>query len=600
MQDPSDSMEFTEREENGQGDSTDSPAGDDLTTGSGGDSTTASAVLAEIFPGVVAVSGEITEDLKSELMLEPIDFGLVSATDREQISTFLASIGNTATVGGNLANAFASLEGVYRVSGATQALLNAGGTLAVKDGAYLGAIFANSKIAAQARFIPLTQVSMAQSLAAIGPALAMAALQVQLSVITSLAKTNIALTNQVLTTVTRAQWAALSGLVETVDDAFREAREVGSVTPHVWEPIATKKADLGTARDQYQSYVRGHVQKIKKLGAHDRREYLEMNAETIVFDAYALRSSLEALTKHQVLRAAKASAAGREDADEARLVEVIARDAREERDSALAEMTSLVYSLTRELRIIAQLPGRATMPLTRKRKDSKAARLTCAQLLKAIQPLADALHPPVPPLETPDVVCGPDSLELEPYLRILRWFLEDGESLRVLGFSDQLDVLGAFGVASGGAKEKVAATKEKAVAAIDKAAAKNMVAVTDRRIITAKISTFRKHGQIGQEIPIEKVRYVRAPTRDGNGRSAIDIITPDENIRTIFHADIDNAKVDALAAILAESMTIPDAERDQLHRHGHAAITAAEGADPWSSTAIESVAATGDTGQEPS
>jgi hypothetical protein len=604
VQNPSESMEISQPEENGQSDTTDSPVVENPIADPDSDLTTASSVLVEILPGVVAAPIGFPEELKRELKLDPIDFGLVSVADREQISTLLASIGNTATVSGNLASAFASLEGLYRITDRTQALLNAGGTLAVKDGANIGAIFHNGKIIGQARIVPVTAVSTAQTLAAIGPALAMVALQMQLSEISRLVRTNIALTSQVLTTLNHAQWATLTGLAETLDEAFREAREIGSVTQHVWDTVATKKAELRTARKQYQLNVAGHVQKIKKLDAHGRREYLETNAEAVVFDAHALRSSLEAWTKYQVLRAAKASAAGREDADEAQLVKIIERDTRAEHDSAMAEMTNLVYSLTRELRIIAELPGRATVPLSRNGRDSKVARLACAQLLKAIQPLADALHPPVPPLEAPHVVCAPESLDLDPYLGTLRWFLEDGETLRVLGFPEQLDALRAFGATPGGAKEKVAAakdkvvtTKEKVAAAIDKAAAKNLVAVTDRRIIAARTNAFRKQGQISQDIAIDQVRYVRAPTQDGNGRSAIDIITSDENIRAIFQADIANTQVDALAAVLAESMTIPDAERDELQRRRYAALDAGKKGESTATRSIEPIESEAATGE---
>ncbi|BCB81241.1 hypothetical protein GCM10022251_62680 [Phytohabitans flavus] len=142
MQDPSDSMERAVPEENGQRKAVDSPVVDKPAPDSDIDSTTASTVLAEVLPGVAVVFGEVPAVLKLEL----IDFGLVSAADRTQISTFLASIGNTATVAGNLGNAFASAQGLYRLSSTTQALLKAGGTLAVKDGANLGAIFANGKI----------------------------------------------------------------------------------------------------------------------------------------------------------------------------------------------------------------------------------------------------------------------------------------------------------------------------------------------------------------------------------------------------------------------------------------------------------------------
>lgn len=563
MQDPSDAMEI-EPEENGQSNTADSPVVDDPTPESDIDSMAASTVIAEVLPGVAVVFGEVP----AELDLALIDFGLVSADDRKHISTLLASIGNTATVAGNLGTAYASAQGLYRISSATQVLLKAGGTLAIKDGANLGTVMLRGRIIAQSRFIPVNAVSAAQNSASIGPALAMVALQMQLNEVEGLVRTNIALTSHVLATVRHGQWAELTALVATVDHAVDQAREVGSVPASLWETVAGERADLRTQRDLYRLNVANHIRQIHQLDGHARREYLETNAEAILFDANALLSSVKAWTGYQALHAARARAAGPDDAGEARLVDSIARDARTELDAALAETTSLVDLLTRELRIIAELPGRDTLPLPGKRRDSIAARQTSARLLEAIEPLADALHPPTPPLEAPGVVCAPKSLDLEAYLRILRWFLEDGETLRVLGFPDQLDALGPISAIFSGAKGKLAAAR-------DKMPTKTLVAVTDRRIITARTNAFLEQGEIRLDIPVDRVRYVRAAiTEDKSARWAIDLITRDENTRWLFNADIDNTQVDALAAVLAESMTIPDVERDELQRRRHASIEA--------------------------
>ncbi|MFG2920918.1 hypothetical protein ACGFYA_05300 [Streptomyces sp. NPDC048305] len=580
--DSSDSMEIAEPEENGRSDTADSPVVDDPTPDSDIGSETASTVLVEVLPGIAVVCGaEVPAELKPDLL----DFGIVSAADRKQISTVLAAIGNTATVAGNLGNALASVQGLYRLSAATQAWLNAGATLAVKDGANLGAVFANGKIVHQARLLPVASVSAAQNAASIGPALAMVALQMQLNEVTVLVRTNIALTSQVLTDIRNEQWTELTGLVATIDRAVGQAREIESVPASLWDNVAGSEASLRKQLDLYRLNVRGHVRQIDRADASRRREYLQMNAEAIVFDANALLSSLKAWTGYQALRAGRARAAGRDDADEARLVDVIARDTRAELDSALTEATSLADSLTRQLRIIAELPGRDTLPLPGKRKESIAARQASALLLKAIEPLADALHPPAPPLEAPGVVCAPTSLDLEPHLRILRWFLEDGETLRVLGFPDQLDALGPLSAILGGAKEKLAAGR-------DKMAAKALVAVTDRRIITAKSNAFLEQGEIRQVIPIDQVRYVRtATTQDKSARLAIDLITRDENIRWLFQADMDATQVDALAAVLAESMTIPEVERDELQRGRRVPVEAGEkdeSADPTSKEPIGS------------
>lgn len=530
------------------------------------ESATVSTILAEVLPGIAVVFGEIPDVFKPDL----IGFGLVSAADREQISTgllstLLSTAGNTATIGGNLGAATASAKGLYRLSDATRALLANGGSLAVKDGANLGTVLTSSGGLAQARFIPVNALSAAQTVAAIGPALAAIALQMQLSEITGLVRTDIALTSQVLATIRNEQWAELTGLVATVDRAIDQARAVESVPASLWDSVAGSEAPLRKQIDLYRRNVRDHVGQIEQPGTR-RREYLQTNAEAIVFDSYALLSSVKAWTGYQAIRAGRARAAGPEDAAEARLVDVIARDTRTELDSALAETTSLVASLTRELRLIAETSGRDTLSqsLPGKRKDSKAARQTTARLLEAIEPLADALHPPAPALAIPGLVCAPGSVDLDRYIRILRWLLDDGETLRALGFPDQLDALGPLSVILDAAKEKLAAAK-------DKTAARTLVAVTSRRVITAKTNAFLERGEIHQDIPTDQVRYVRAATaQDRGGRSAIDLITREENIRWLFRADLDDTNVQALAAMLAESMMIPDIERDEFQRWRHA------------------------------
>ncbi|MEV0019415.1 hypothetical protein [Streptomyces tendae] len=87
------------------------------------------------------------------------------------------------------------------------------------------------------------------------------------------------------------------------------------------------------------------------------------------------------------------------------------------------------------------------------------------------------------------------------------------------------------------------------------------------------------------------MRYVRAAAApDKSARSAIDLITRDENIRWLFHAGIGYVQVEALAAVLAESMTIPDVERDALQRRRHIPI---EGGGSGDSSGMRSTGPTG-------
>jgi len=92
-----------------------------------------------------------------------------------------------------------------------------------------------------------------------------------------------------------------------------------------------------------------------------------------------------------------------------------------------------------------------------------------------------------------------------------------------------------------------------------------VVAVTDRRILTARANALRQEAKIGQRILLDDVRYVRARTSHGeNGRSEVDLVTRDVDLRWAFHTDIDDVQILAFAAVLAESMRLPDSERDAL------------------------------------
>lgn len=519
------------------------------------ESTEPSTVLAEVLPGIAVVFGDVPPDLEAHLH----DFGLVSTADRVQLSAALGAMGGVATTAGNIGTAVASARGLYRLSDTSQALLDAGGKLAVKDGANLGTILNGQGIAGQARFIPLSAVNVASMAAAIGPALAAIAIQMQLSEITRLVRTNIVLTTQVLGTVRAEQWSELTGLVGTIDRVVDQARELESVPDSLWHSVAGAGAILSKQRDLYRGNVRRHIHHLKERSRTAQREYLQTNAEAIVFETHALLSSLKAWTGYQALRAGKARTAGRDDVTEARLVDLIARDTSTELGPALAETRSLVDSLTRELRILAELPGRGSAPsfIPWGRKDAKATREISAGLLAAIEPLAEVLHPSRPTLGAPDVLCVPVPMEVDRLLQILSWFMHDDESLRALAFVDELDADGGLSSLLGGALDFLPWG--------DKAETRTTVAITNHRIVTARTDSLLQEGRLQSEVGIDDVRYIRAATTGTkNGRAAVDLITRDANIRWVFPDAVDDGQVGAFVAVLAESMSIPDIERATL------------------------------------
>ncbi|GAB3309000.1 hypothetical protein EK0264_08315 [Epidermidibacterium keratini] len=532
-----------------------SPAGAEA--GAELDGAAAPTLLAEVLPGVAVVFGDVPDELRADL----VGLGLVSEFDRLQLANALAVVGSAASIAGNLGVAAQSAKGLYRLTSETQALLNAGGRLAVKDGANLGTVI-TSKGLAQARFVPASALTTASVAAAIGSAAAAIAMQLQLAEIGRLVQTNIALTTQVLTVARRGQWAELTGLVSAIDRAVLRAQEIGSVPSSLWGSVAGKEPDLRAQLDLYRQHVRGHTAHIDSDNARRRREYLQTNAEAILFDTYALLSSAKAWTGYQALHAGMARASGENNPEEERLVEVIARDTGIELNAALDEARELVGSLTLVLRMIAELPGRGgwTDSITRKRGDTKSAREEAARLLAALEPLAESLLRPRPPLEPPSIVCAPSSTDLTAHLRILRWILADDETLRAIAMPDRNEGQGPLSSVVGDAMDKLSLL-------LDRYGTRTLVVVTDRRIITADIEEFLERGQIHREVPLAHVRYVRsAPSQKSGKPSVVDLITRDENIRWHLPSSTDVDQLESFAGILAESITIPESERKPLRQ----------------------------------
>ena len=67
-------------------------------------------------------------------------------------------------------------------------------------------------------------MTAATAFAAIGPAVAMIALQMQLGEISSLVRTNIALITQTLKAIRNEQWSELESLAGSIDDTSQKVR----------------------------------------------------------------------------------------------------------------------------------------------------------------------------------------------------------------------------------------------------------------------------------------------------------------------------------------------------------------------------------------
>ncbi|MCQ6463541.1 hypothetical protein NPN16_24540, partial [Vibrio parahaemolyticus] len=80
--------------------------------------------LVEISPGMAVVFGDVPEGL------ELLEMDFIPSFDRAQLNSALGALGNVGTIVGNVGEAIASAQGLYRVNEATLSLLKSGGQLA--------------------------------------------------------------------------------------------------------------------------------------------------------------------------------------------------------------------------------------------------------------------------------------------------------------------------------------------------------------------------------------------------------------------------------------------------------------------------------------
>ena len=284
----------------------------------------------------------------------------------------VTATGNLATIAGNAANVLAESKDLYRLSAESAKLLRSGAQMAVKDGKHLGAIFQDGKLVAQARFIPAT-VSTGAVIAALGPAVAMIGMQMQMTEISNLLEKNIAATTEVLEKIRSEQLAELKGLTKSVDSAFNQARRIGAVTETIWEMIAPSAPLIRKQFELYRGKVVEHSTQLKKAGSSDQRKYIVQRAQEIYIDTTALLKALKMQMTYEALRAERSRVRGLTDPAEERTFNDIRMNSPKEIKEALEEVRAVAKPLVQELNIMLNL--RQPSALWQGRRDRKSTRL---------------------------------------------------------------------------------------------------------------------------------------------------------------------------------------------------------------------------------
>jgi hypothetical protein len=344
------------------------------------------SLLVEVQPGLACLFGQ-TVPAGVEVFHPPLFPDRAELQLSEAVGTALG----TAAVGVNLAAqapvVLGAFQGVVQLTPATMQALQAGAVpLVGSTGANLGTLVtAGGQFAHSVQWTPAAAAGMATGLAAIGPAVALLAIQVQLATIASLVEENLELTDELLRTVRIERWAEVTGLHQTMLKAVEEARHIGSVSDPIWQNVAANEAVLAKVRNEFREKVVAHLQALQgKQRGQQRAEYLRHHGEAILRDAQALIRAQSAWFTYQAIRAGHLYQRADTDPTAEKLLQKVAAEARTEHDRDLKTATELLHTLHRQLAMEADLPGKPTLPFGKGKRAAKdvahASRILLEQL----------------------------------------------------------------------------------------------------------------------------------------------------------------------------------------------------------------------------
>lgn len=520
------------------------------------------ATLVEIEPGLAVALGPAPLDGLDLLPFTLLDDGLRAAmTDAVALSL------GGANVAAQVAAGALQVQGLVRLAPETLTALQTMRPM-VSGGWNLGTLTSGGKIAAQVRWAPAAGAQAGAFVAAIGPALAMVAIQAQIAEVKKIAARNLELTSKVLQTLEAQHWATVTGLHRTLLTELGHAEHVGSVSEAIYRTVDNQAATVEQVVDLFSGKVRGRVDDVRSRTGHsERRDYLLQHGEAVLADAHGLLLAHASRAIHLTLRAGRLRAsAGFEDE---RLLERLLEVGRASLVEDLAVAAALLDELERELRVVAELDGKRTLPLGGEKRAARDVAEMAARLLEAVDGLRGGRTRSLEDWADPLLEVFEDGMPHE-LRRVLPLRLQEGERL----------------LAAADVRVKGNVWEREASFAI----------VTDRRLLVASQGAFRRWGGIAVDVPLADIRYVRTREGSRSGAMRVDVVLKERDLTLSFRDwasdGVPLQQSARVAGLLASFMNLPSREvptpdvpglaelvtPPRLHRssHGRLEQTAAE------------------------
>jgi hypothetical protein len=469
-------------------------------------------VLVEVNPGEFAVFGGLHLD---GVTIQPAP--LLPATARRSFENQIATAAAAGNLGLQIGSTLGAFEGLVRLSPATLETLKAGAT-PMSNGAFnLGSLVDSSgHIVHSVQWITAGATGVAAGVAAVGPALAMMAIQMQLAKITRLAEENLRLSDAILEELRTEHWAEVEGYHSAMIDMIKEARGIGEVNSNIWQNVSGNEGHLQKVRAHFRRKVERHLSELRaSSNPVEVREFLDHHGDAILADVQGLLQAQAAWFTYQAIRAGHIYATINGNPTNAEHLELVVSNAQERHEQDLRDSAQLIDALLRRASAIVAAKDSGLIPFGKKRRSAKAVAHAGETLRKLLVELHANWNLGDPPIPSPEIAASKWGVS-NTVLNTFRWHLAPSE--RMLALANAQDQSSGRSVWEWNLQD-----------------AHLWIAVTNERILIAKDKDLVASGEIVGAIPVDAVRYVRYRAGEPKKVNArLDIVTKDRDLNLRF------------------------------------------------------------------
>jgi len=331
-------------------------------------------VLGESWPaqfGLLMPTTGLTEAVSSDL------------TARLSQGTGLANIGLQGL------NGLQSVQGLVKLAPETLALIRSGAQPLVSGGFNLGTLQQGGRIVAQVRWLPATGASVLGVATALGPAIALAAIQFQLASMDRKLDKIIDLSNEILLATRLDKWTEVQAHVARIKQLGSEAERLGKLSDTVFLEAHGSFVPLDKGRRQLTHDVLRHRQSLmKSKSAKDKREWFKRNGEAAYQDVQCLLLASCGCVYYEAMRAEHTRSTDPKHA------EIIYEDNMRAAAESAADAGSLLAALERQLQLISESPGSERIYLLGYDRAPDQVRGAATQLSEALSGLGFPIPEP--------------------------------------------------------------------------------------------------------------------------------------------------------------------------------------------------------------